>query len=140
MDRKAKISAIQATKRQCSLNIANIATTETLHATIQSQLAPTEDDMDFTVPTITIHSLRVITKLRCADPNLRFDSSELSAKAIELVINAIRSKSTTPEEQALGYFTRKKLKLLSTWNEWKAAETKQLDQMHALRMFGKPIP
>jgi hypothetical protein len=34
--------------------------------------------------------------------------------------------------------TRKKLRNLSTWNDWKAGEIKQLDQMHSLRMYGEP--
>ena len=33
----------------------------------------------------------------------------------------------TPKEEALGYFTRRKLKKLSTWNEWEAGEHKQIN-------------
>ena len=34
--------------------------------------------------------------------------------------------------------TRRKLKDLDTWNEWKSSEHKQLDQYHHQKMFGKP--
>ena len=42
-------------------------------------------------------------------------------------------------EQALGFFTRRKLKKLTTWNEWQEGETKQLNQFYDLQMFGEPI-
>ena len=45
----------------------------------------------------------------------------------------------TKEEQALGYFTRKKLKRLATWQEWKDGETKQLNQFYNQKMFGDAI-
>ena len=57
---------------------------------------------------------------------------------IECLIHAIQSKDTTPEEQALGFFTRKKLKMLSTWDIWHKGKTKQLNQFEDLQMFGKP--
>ena len=95
--------------------------------------------MQVAVPTLTIHALRAITKLHCSDRNLSFGEADVSTETIELIINAVRSKATTAEEQALGHFTRRKLKKLSTWPEWKAGESKQLDQMHALEMYGDPI-
>ena len=55
------------------------------------------------------------------------------------MINAIQSKATTNEERALGFFTRRKLKKLSTWDEWKTGETKQINQFEDLQMFGKPV-
>ena len=54
-------------------------------------------------------------------------------------INTIGSDSTTPEEQALGRFTRRKLKKLANWDDWKAGEHKQLNQFHKQGMFGKPF-
>ena len=45
----------------------------------------------------------------------------------------------TPEEQSLGYFTQKKLKRLSTWDEWLPGEAKQLNQFHDQKMFDDPI-
>ena len=115
-----------------------------IRAKIERQLAPTEDDMDISIPTLDIQSLKAITKLR--HPELfednshdSFDQADISTELIELMINAIQSKETTPEEQALGYFTRRKLKSLNTWKEWKAGETQQIDQFTELQMFGEPI-
>ena len=45
----------------------------------------------------------------------------------------------TPEEQSLGYFTRKKLKRLSTWDQWLAGEDKQITQFQTQGMFGDPV-
>ena len=53
-------------------------------------------------------------------------------------LRAIRSTGTTPEEQALGKFTRKRLKTLPTWEEWKKAEEFQLDRYKNLEMYGDP--
>ena len=91
---------------------------------VQKQLAPTED------PTLNIQSLRAITKSHKAEnESLPFDSSTLPNDIILTVINAINSKKATPpEEQAIGHFTRRKLKKLSTWHKWEAGERKQLDQ------------
>ena len=52
---------------------------------------------------------------------------------------ALSSEAITPAEQALPRFTRRLLKGLPTWDKWHAAEVKQLDQFHALGMFGDPI-
>ena len=57
---------------------------------------------------------------------------------IQLCMNTLSSDAVTPEEEALGYFTWKKLQRLLTWDEWKAGETKQIDQFHFQGMFGKP--
>ena len=83
--------------------------------------------MEISIPTLDIHSLKAITKLRhpeIFEDNLHdpFDQSDISTELIKLMINAIQSKETTPEEQALGYFTRRKLKTLNTWKEWKSGE------------------
>ena len=58
---------------------------------------------------------------------------------ILIVINSINSQAITPAEQALGKFTRRKLKNMDTWNEWVAGERKQLTQFYDLQMFGKSI-
>ena len=54
--------------------------------------------------------------------------SAISSEMIQLCINTLNSDHMTKEEQALGYFTRKKLKKLTTWQEWKDGETKQINQ------------
>ena len=69
---------------------------DSLHALIRKKLAPTADDMDSSVPTIDIHSLRAIVKLR--HPDISFEEDDISTEEIEVFINAIQSKATTPEE------------------------------------------
>ena len=51
----------------------------------------------------------------------------ISTKMIKLSINTLNSDAMTPEEEALRYFTLKKLKNLSAWKEWKSGEKKQID-------------
>ena len=58
---------------------------------------------------------------------------------IKLCINTLNSDAMTPEEEALGYFTQKKLKKMFIWKEWKAGEKKQIDQFMMQGMFGDPI-
>ena len=52
----------------------------------------------------------------------------IPSEMIKVCINTLNLDFMTPEEQALGYFTRKKLKRLLTWDEWLAGEAKQLNQ------------
>ena len=56
---------------------------------------------------------------------------------IQLCINTLTLDAVTPKEQALGYFTWKKLKKLSTWDEWKVGEERQIDQFMQQGMFGE---
>ena len=58
---------------------------------------------------------------------------------IQIAINTLQSDSITPEEAIIGHFTRRKLKKLLTWNEWKKGEHKQLNQFHDKKMFGSAI-
>ena len=67
------------------------------------------------------------------------EETEISTGIIKHMIHTIQSKATTSKEQAVGYFTRKKLKTMSTWDLWNTGERKQLNQFHDLQMFGKPI-
>ena len=48
-----------------------------------------------------------------------------------ILINEMGFRTTTHD--------RKKLKRLSNWNEWKAGETKQIEQFQNQQMFGDPI-
>ena len=57
---------------------------------------------------------------------------------IKLCINTLNSDAVTPEEEFLGYCTRKKLRNLHNWDEWKAGEEKLIDQFTMQGMFGKP--
>jgi len=56
-----------------------------------------------------------------------------------MVTRAIQSQAIIPAEQAIGRFTRRKLRSLSTREQWRYGEHKQLDHFHDLKMYGKPI-
>ena len=60
----------------------------------------------------------MIASLRQTRKDKDVDMSEeaIPTEAIKLIINTLGSDVITPEEQKLGYFTRKKLKRLSTWD------------------------
>jgi len=62
----------------------------------------------------------------------------IPTEVIKIVINSLGSDAITPKEQVLGYYTRKKLKKLSTWNQWLAGEKKQIDQFTTQGIFGEP--
>ncbi|KAI2490990.1 Reverse transcriptase (RNA-dependent DNA polymerase) [Fragilaria crotonensis] len=59
------------------------------------------------------------------------------------ILLMMRSLNTTVfgtmEEQALGGFTRRKLKRLPNWKEWLQAEAKQHDSMAKQDMYGPPV-
>ena len=82
-------------------------------------------------------SLRAITQLR--HPDIYFTEEDFLTDEIDIYIHAIQSKATTPEEQALGHFTRQELKTMDTWKEWELGEHKQLNQFECLGMYGTPI-
>ena len=63
----------------------------------------------------------------------------IPTEMIKLHIDTLTLDVITPEEEALGYFTQKKLQKLSTWNKWKDGEKQQIDQLMIQQMFGKPI-
>ena len=63
----------------------------------------------------------------------------MPTKLIHISINDIQYKTTTPEEQDIGHFTRRNMKIPSMWDEWKQGERNKLNHMHDLWMFGKPI-
>lgn len=74
------------------------------------------------------HILSLSTADVCVIVKLRYKDVDLSKEAIltemiQICINTLSLDHMTREEVALGYFIRKKLKTLSTWNEWKAGET-----------------
>jgi hypothetical protein len=87
------------------------------------------------IPVLNLNIIQSICAARYPD----LDFSSLSSEEIAMVA-AVTSSAITPEEQALGFFTRRKLKRLSTWPDWQRGEFKQLDRMRDLGMFGKPIP
>jgi hypothetical protein len=63
----------------------------------------------------------------------------LPSDVLQIALHPISSDSITPEESALGSFTRRKLQRLSTWPQWQEGEFRQLDRMHALGMYGAPV-
>ena len=64
---------------------------------------------------------------------------ELADDGAHEVVHRIRGKAT-PEEQALGSFTRRKLKQLPIWDAWLASEWLQLDSHQKQGVFGAPCP
>jgi hypothetical protein len=85
---------------------------------------------------IDLIAIRAITALRFG-----LDTSDdiLPDDYVHLALNALQSNAITPAEQALGSFTRRKLKTLDNWSDWRDGERKQLDQFHELEMFGRPV-
>jgi len=81
-----------------------------------------------------VHSISAICY-----PHLDFSESSISTKEMEMVTQAIQSQAITPAEQAVGRFTRRKLRSLSTWEQWCAGKHKQLDHFHDLKMHGEPV-
>jgi hypothetical protein len=96
-----------------------------------------ESDYTEQVTSLDIELIRAIASLRHTNVDMSEDA--IPNEMIKIVINTLNSDSITPEEQALGHFTRCKLKKLTTWNEWEAGEHKQLDQFYGQKMFGDAI-
>ena len=61
---------------------------------------------------LTFEDIRAIASLRNEDVDMSKES--ISSEMIKVCINTLNSKHLTKEEQDLGYFTRKRLKKLST--------------------------
>lgn len=89
------------------------------------------------IPSISIDDLRHITAILNDDISYD-DLLSIPISELEIAINAIKSTKTTPEEQALGHFTRRKLKILPNWNDWNEAEFRQLDRYAKFEMYGLP--
>ena len=102
-------------------------------------VAPTENDFEEHEHTLSIDDIHAIAALKPSRKYSHLDMSPeaISTEMIQLCINTLTSDAVTPEEQALGYFTQKKLKTLLTWDEWKAGEERQIDQFMHQGMFGK---
>ena len=86
--------------------------------------------------TLTVDNIRDIASLRY---NLEISTKDVPIEMIQIAINTLQSDSITPEEAAMGHFTRQKLRKLSTWNEWKKGKHKQLNQFYDQKMFGDAI-
>jgi hypothetical protein len=104
---------------------------------------------------LSVDQLRLIDSLRTlpildATPTAPIAAAPVPRTAImheplphDQLLLLMRSLNTTAfgteEEQALGSFTRRKLKRLSNWNDWLLAEAKQLDSMANQGMYGTAI-
>ena len=86
--------------------------------------------------TLTVETIQSIASLRF---NVDISTEDLPIEMIQIAINTLQFDSITPEEAAIGHFTRSKLKKLSTWNEWRKGEHKQLNQLYDQKMFGDAI-
>ena len=75
-----------------------------------AKLAPTELDEDVHTLSFDMDTIRAIASIRFGDAITHQDTSD---EEIRLWINTLGSDSITPEEQALGRLTRRKLKSLS---------------------------
>ena len=82
------------------------------------------------VPTLSIDAIRAIAAIR--HPEEDFSDPTISNEIISTVINAIRSNETTSDEQALGHFTRRKLRKLDTWEKWQDGERTQFGSFSCL--------
>ena len=66
---------------------------------------------------------------------------DISDDDYAVLIRSLTSKVIgSADEQALGSFTRRKLRKLTNWPEWHAAEAKQLNAMDKQGMYGEPVP
>ena len=89
------------------------------------------------LPSLSLDDVRHITALLYDDITYK-DLLDIPLSTLELAVNAIRSSDTTAAEQALGHFTRRKLKTLPNWSDWNDAEFRQLDRFRDLEMYGEP--
>ena len=101
------------------------------------KFAPTELEIKEHVMSLSVEDITAIASLCNEDVDMSEEA--ISSEMIKICINTLNSEHMTKEEQALGYFTRKRLKRLSTWQEWKDGETKQIEQFMMQKMFGNPI-
>ena len=101
-----------------------------------NKFAPIDMELEEHVMSLSIEDIRAIATVR---HGIDMSESAISLEMIQLCINTLNSDHMTKKEQALGYFTRKKLKRLATWQEWKDGETKQLNKFHQQTMFGEAI-
>ena len=87
---------------------------------------------------LSVEYIRAIATL-CHDDIDLPEEAIPSEMTIKLCINTLTFEHMTHEEQSLGYFARKKLKILSTCQQWKDRETKKIDQFYTPKMFRDSI-
>jgi hypothetical protein len=97
---------------------------------------PSPDDLLSHVHSITVSDIRAISAVRF--PDLAFDALSIPLTAFHLAVHAIRSQATTSAEQALGHFTRRKLKRLDTWHLWHSGELSSLINFMLSECLARP--
>ena len=103
---------------------------------LRPQYSPSPIDLSEHVLTLNKDSLRAITTIL---PGYDVSEDEIPSEEIDMAIQALTSTAITPEERALGTFTRRKLKKLDTWDKWHKGELQQLDNFENLKMYSKPM-
>jgi hypothetical protein len=98
---------------------------------------------------LSVEQLRLISSITSPStpPSSLLDDNESSPDTADFDDDhaqlLLRSLNTTThgtsDEQALGSFTRRKLRRLPNWKEWQDAEFKQLDSMAKQEMYGAPV-
>ena len=83
--------------------------------------------------TLTVENIWSIARLQYKND---ITPEDVPIEMIQIAINTLQSDSITLEEAAIGHFTWRKLRKLSTWNDWKKGEHKQLNQFYDQKMFG----
>ena len=79
--------------------------------------APTSNNYKENFHSLSIDDIQAISALKKTKRYEALDMPKegISTKIIKLCINTLNSDAMTPEEEALGYFSHKKLKNLLTW-------------------------
>ena len=90
---------------------------------------------------LSVDQLVAIETIRSSRPATLPDISDIPlADHTTLMVRSLNTTVFgTEAEQALGSFTRRKLRQLPNWNEWLVAESKQLDSMAKQEMYGDPV-
>ncbi len=94
---------------------------------------------------LSVEQLRTILTITSPSRQLPYgpdnaDDDALDNDHVQLLLRSLNTTTHgTTEEQSIGSFTRQKLRKLSNWNDWKAAEFKQLDSMAKQDMYGAPV-
>jgi hypothetical protein len=94
---------------------------------------------------LSVEQLRTISHITSPSSQLSHDPDDADDDALDddhaqLLLRSLNTTTHgTTEEQSLGSFTRRKLRKLSNWNDWQAAEFKQLDSMAKQEMYGAPV-
>ena len=100
---------------------ANVAAAnQVLNLLYPAKLALTPMDCEEHEHVITVDDIRATASLKKTwkeKEDVDMSENAIPTEVIKLIINTLGSNAITPEEQRLGYFTRKKLQNLTTWDQ-----------------------